>query len=143
MLFRSFLAFFLLSLHFGLRLFDTLEPISLNGLSPRSKRILLTLTALWLASVIGLVAATDAVHTLLTDMVQAAAAGEPNLIARVASDIHKADPQIYIQKFFTLFIQVRAAYVILSTILIAFLYRKFLPAIFRFLLTIAPAATLL
>ena len=138
-----FLAFFLLSLHFGLRLFDMLEPISLHRLSLRSRRTLLTLTALWLVSVIGLIAATDAVHALLTNMVQAAAAGQPNLIARVASDIHTADPRIYIQKFFVLFVQLRAAYVILSTILIALLYRKLLPTAFHFLAAIAPAAILL
>lgn len=138
-----FLAFFLLSLHFGLRLFDTLEPLPPSGLSSRSRRTLLTLTALWLASVIGLIAATDAIHALLTNLVRAAAAGEPNLIARIASDIHTADPQIYIQKFFVLFIQLRAAFVLLSSFLIILLYRKFLPSTFHFLLSIAPAAILL
>jgi len=138
-----FLSFFLLSLLFGLRLFDTLEPLPLNGLSPRSRRTLLVLTTLWLASVFGWFAATDIVHAALDGLVRAAAAGEPNLIARIASDIHKVAPEVYIQKYFVLFIQARAAFFLLSSFLLILLYRKLLPFAFRFLLSIAPSAILL
>jgi len=63
-----FLSFFLLSLSSGLRLFDSLEPLPSGGLSLRSRRSLLVLTGLWLASVVGLLAIRDAVHTLLTNL---------------------------------------------------------------------------
>ena len=138
-----FLTFFLLALHFGLRLGDTLEPLSLNGLSPRSRRTLLVLTALWLVTVIGLFTATDAIHTLLDGLVRAAAAGQDNIIARLASDIHKVRPEVYIQKYFALFIQVRAVFFFLSTFLLALLYHKLLPTAFRFLRAILPAAIFL
>ena len=138
-----FLAFFLLSLHFGLRLFDTLEPLPLSGLSPRSKRTLLVLTALWLASVIGLFAATDAVHTLIANLVDAAKSGQVNIITRLASDLAKVDAEIYIQKYFVLFIQLRAIFFLLSSFLLALLYRKLLPSAFRLLLSVAPSAILL
>ncbi len=136
-----FLSFFLLSLLFGLRLFDALEPLPLNGLSPRPKRTLLVLTALWLVSVIGLFAATPLIRAWIEALVRAAAAGEDNLIARVASDIHTADPEIYNQKFFVLFIQVRAVFVLLSSFLLAIYHHKnklFLPV-----LRILPSAILL
>jgi len=119
-----FLSFFLLSLLFGLRLFDSLEPFPLSGLPPRPKRILLVLTALWLASVIGLFAATPLIHAWIESLVRAAAAGQDNLVARVASDIHTAAPEIYIQKFFVLFIQARAALFLLSSFVIAVYYHK-------------------
>ena len=138
-----FLSFFLLSLLFGLRLFDTLRPLQVNGLSPRSKRTLLVLTALWLASVIGLFAATDVVHILLANLVQAAKAGQVNLITRLASDLSKVDAEVYIQKYFVLFIQLRAAFFLLSSFLLILLYRKLLPSAFRFLLSILPSAILL
>ncbi|MEW6241047.1 MAG: hypothetical protein AB1564_09605 [Chloroflexota bacterium] len=136
-----FLSFFLLSLLFGLRLFDSPGSLPLNGLAPRPKRTLLVLTALWLASVIGLFAATPLLHAWIESLVRAAAAGEDNLIARVASDIHTADPEIYIQKFFVLFIQARAALFLLSSFVIAIYYHKnrlLIP-----LLRILPSATLL
>jgi hypothetical protein len=138
-----FLAFFLLSLLFGLKLFDKLEPLPLNGLSPRSRRTLLVLTALWLVSVIGLFAATDAVHTLIANLVDAAKSGQVNLITRLASDLAKVNAEVYVQKYFVLFIQLRSAFFFLSTFLLILLYRKLFPAIFRFLLSIAPAAILL
>ena len=112
-----FLSFFLLSLSSGLRLFDSFEPLPSGGLSLRSRRSLLVLTGLWLASVVGLLAITDAVHTLLTNL---------GVGAR-----------------FTLFIQLRAAFLLLSSFLLILLYRKRLPSAFRLLLAIAPAAILL
>ncbi|MEW6030895.1 MAG: hypothetical protein ACOYZ8_05505 [Chloroflexota bacterium] len=136
-----FLSFFLLSLLFGLRLFDSPGSLPLNGLAPRPKRTLLVLTALWLASVIGLFAVTPLLHAWIEGLVRAAAAGEDNLIARVASDIHTADPEIYIKKFFVLFIQARAALFLLSSFVIAIYYHKnrlLIPV-----LRILPSATLL
>ena len=122
-----FLSFFLLSLLFGLRLFDQPRPLSLNGLSPRSKRTTLVLTVLWLASVFALFLGTNLIHTWLDGTVRAAAAGTPNLISRIASDIHKVEPEVYIQRYFTLFIQVRAIFFLLSSLALILLYRKFAP----------------
>ena len=131
-----FLSFFLLSLLFGLRLFDNLQPISLSGLSPRPKRILLVLTTLWLASVLVLFVGVDIIHTWLEGAVRAAAAGTPNLISRIASDIHKVDPQVYVERYFTLFIQARALFFFLFSFILTFLYRKLSPTTLRALLSI-------
>ena len=110
--------------------------LSLNGLAPRPKRILLVLTALWLASVIVLFLGVDIIHSWLDSAVRAAAAGQANLIARIASDIHKVEPEIYIQRYFTLFIQFRAFYFLLFTFILAFLYRKHSPTTLNSLLSI-------
>jgi hypothetical protein len=131
-----FLSFFLLSLLFGLRLFDNPRPLSLNGLSPRPKRILLVLTALWLASVFVLFLGVGLIHGWLDSAVRAAAAGESNLISRIASDIHSVEPEVYIQRYFTLYIQTRAAYFYLSTFILVNFYYRLTPITLRSLLAI-------
>ncbi len=131
-----FLSFFLLSLLFGLRFFDAPRPLSLNGLAPRPKRTLLVLTALWLVSVLALFLGVGLVHAWIEDAVRAAAAGQPNLIARIASDIHKVEPEVYIQRYFTLFLQARAAFFLLSSFLLILLYRGIAPTNLQSLISI-------
>jgi hypothetical protein len=131
-----FLTFFLLSLLFGLRLFDNPQPLSLNGFSPRSRRILLVLTALWLASVFVLFLGVDLVHAWIDSAVRAAAAGQPNLIARIASDLDKVEPDVYTQRYFTLFIQARLIYFLLSTLFLVYLYHHLAPTTLQSLTSI-------
>ena len=138
-----FLSFFLLALLFGLRLFDQPHPLSLNGLAPRPKRTLLVLTALWLASVFVLFLGVDLIHAWLDSAVRAAAAGQTNLISRIASDIHKVEPEIYIQRYFALFIQARAAFFLLFTFILALVYRKSSPTTLSSLLSILVPAIFL
>jgi hypothetical protein len=119
-----FLSFFLLSLLFGLRLFDTLKPFQPNDPSPLSRRILLALSTLWLATVIGLFLTTDAFLALLTRLVQSARAGETNIISLIASDINKVEPQVYIQRYFVFFLQIRSfIFLLASFLLLFFTYR--------------------
>lgn len=108
-----FLSFFLLSLVFGLRYFDSSEPLSLNGLAPRSKQSLLALTFLWLASVILLILATPFVHAQVS------------------------------REAFTQFIQIRAGFTLLSTIALILYYRRHAPAVLRSLISILAPAILL
>lgn len=138
-----FLTFFLLSLEFGFRMVDSAKPISLDALSPSVKRTLLVLTALWLASVFGLFAATNLIHAWLDDLVRAAAAGQTNIISLIASDVHKVKPEIYVQKYFVYFLWTRAIFCLLFTFLLAGLWHRNIPTIFRYLLSITPAAFLL
>jgi hypothetical protein len=122
-----FLAFFLLSLHFGLKLFDSFQPIQLNELDPRSRRTLALLSALWLVTVCGLFFLTDSFHALITNLVQAAKAGETNIISSIASDIEKVDATIYIQRYFTLFLWGRSFLFLLSTSALLFFSFRLLP----------------
>ncbi len=138
-----FLSFFLLSLLFGLRLCDRPRPLLPPELSPRSRRLLLVLTTLWLASVIGLFLGVGLVHAWLEAAVRAAAGGAPNLISLLASDLHKVAPEVYIQRYFTLFIQARAAFFYLFTCLLVYLYHRLAPTALRSLVSILFPALLL
>lgn len=131
-----FLTFFLLSLLFGLRLFDNPGPLSLNGLAPRPRRILLVLTALWFASVFVLFLGVDLIQAWIDSAVRAAAAGEPNLISRIASDIDKVEPEIYVQRYFTLFIQARLIYFLLFTSVLVYLIHRLAPTTLQSLISI-------
>jgi hypothetical protein len=131
-----FLTFFLLSLLFGLRLFDRPRPLSLNGLAPQPRRTLLVLTALWLVSVFVLFLGVDLIQAWIDGAVRAAAAGGPNLLTRIASDIQKVEPEIYIQRYFTLFLQARSIYFLLLTFFLIFIYRKLAPTTLQSLISI-------
>ncbi len=131
-----FLTFFLLSLEFGFRMVDNLPD------SPRPKRTLLVLTALWLATIFGLFIATPFIHTWIDSLVRAAASGQTNIISAIASDIHKVKPEIYIQKYFVYFLWARSFFFLLFTLIIFGLWRK-IPFTFPFLFAILPAAILL
>jgi hypothetical protein len=137
-----FLTFFLLSLLFGFRMGDSVKTVSFDTVTPRTKWTLLILTLLWLVALFGLFAATDLVHTWISSLVQAAAAGQTNILSSIASDIHKVKPDVYIQKYFVLFLRLRAVFFVLTALLLAWLWRK-LPAAFHLLLSVAPAAILL
>lgn len=108
-----FLSFFLLSLVFGLRYFDSSEPLSLNKPSPRTKQTLSALTFLWLASVILVLLVTPYVH------------------AQVSWEA------------FTRFIQIRAGFILLSTLLLILYYRSHAPEVLRALISIPIPAVLL
>ncbi len=138
-----FLSFFLLSLLFGLRLFDKLQPLSLNGLAPRNKRIILVLTTLWLVSISVLLLGVDLIHSWLEGAVHAAAVGEINIISRIASDIHKVDPDVYIQRYFALFIQARAVFFLFFTLSLSIIYRKLATTTFHSLLAVLFPAILI
>ncbi len=138
-----FLAFLLLSLSFGFKMMDSIKPISFDSLPSSAKRTLPLLTALWLVSVFSLFIFTDAFHAVLTRLVLAAQAGETNIISLIASDIHKVAPEVYIQKYFTLFIQLRAIYFFLFTCLLVYFYYRNFPSAFRLLLSVLFPAILL
>jgi hypothetical protein len=134
-----FLTFFLLSVFFGFKMVDSIQPISFDSLTPSAKKTLTLLTTLWLVSVFPIFIFTDAIHAALTSLVNAAHAGGTNIIALIASDIRTAAPEIYIQKYFILFLRARAIYFALSTCFLIYLYRRDFPSAFRIL----PSAFLL
>lgn len=138
-----FLSFFLLSIYFGLRLFDSPALIGRQESIPSANLALPLLTALWLVSVFSLFIFTDAFHNIIANLVNAAQAGEANIISLIASDIHKVDPEVYIQKYFTLFIQIRAIFIFLFTCLLVYFYYRNFPSVFNMLLSAAFSALLL
>jgi Dolichyl-phosphate-mannose-protein mannosyltransferase len=141
-----FLTFFLLSLLFGFRMVDSVKPVSMESLTPRAKRSLIVITALWLLALFGLFAATNGVHVWLDGLVHAAAEGSssllPSIIAGAASGIHRVNPEIYIQILFVLFLRLRDLFFLVSTFLLVWLWRK-VPGALRLVLSILPAALML
>jgi hypothetical protein len=117
-----FLSLFLISLALGFYFFDKLPVES----SPRPSRIQLLLTVLWVGSVFSLFIFTESFHNLITSLVLSAHAGDKNLISFIASDILTAAPEIYIQKYFVLFLRARALYFLLFTFYLLYLYRHLL-----------------
>jgi hypothetical protein len=138
-----FLSFFLLALHFGLRFFDSFEPIQIQELDSSSKRTLPLLSALWLAIVFGLFLFTDTFHSLITSLVQSAKTGETNIISFLASDLNKVDAQIYIQRYFTLFLWTRSLLFLLSSSALLLTLYRHTRIIFHSLLPIVFPAILL
>lgn len=138
-----FLSFFLLSIYFGLKLFGSLKPIQQQELNLLSKQTLTLPAALWLVSVFSLLIFTDGFHALIGNLVHAAQAGETNIVSMIASDIGKVDAQVYIQKYFALFIQIRAIFTFLFTGLLVYLYSRKFPSAFRILLSALFPAILL
>jgi hypothetical protein len=138
-----FLAFFLLTVFFGFKMVDDIKPFSFDSLTPSAKKTLSLLTALWLVSVSLLFIYTDAFHATLISLVHAAQSGETNIISLIASDIHTAAPEIYIQKYFTLFIHARAIYFLIFTSVLLYVYYRLLPSSLLLLTSIILPAILL
>ncbi len=137
-----FLAFFLLSLEFGFRMVDSFPVVSLAGLTPRARRVLLALTLGWLALLFAAFLATPLVQAWIDGMVRAAAAGQSNIILLIARDIHKVKPEVYVQRYFVLFLWARSLFFILTAAALAWLWRK-VPAAIALLLSVTGAAILL
>jgi hypothetical protein len=137
-----FLSFFVLSLLLGLRMVDSFsaQVPAAPGAGPPPRPIWWTL--LWSVAVLASLLATPLVHTTITNTVQAAAAGQPNLISRLASDVRTADPSIYVQKYFVWFLNLRLG-LILLLILGLFFYWREQPGALHQLALIAPAGIIL
>jgi hypothetical protein len=125
-----FLAFFLLSVFFGFKMTDSIEPLSLDSLTPPAKKAFALLIAFWLVSVFSLFIFTEAFHATLTSLVHAAHLGETNIISLIASDVRTAPPEIYIQKYFVLFLYARAIYFLLSTFVLLYFHYRLHPLSF-------------
>ncbi|MFM8424444.1 MAG: hypothetical protein ACKOBL_04650, partial [Chloroflexota bacterium] len=112
-------------------------------LSPRSKRTLTLLTALWLVSVFGLFIFTQAIHTYIETLVISAQAGNTNLISLIAKNITAVPAETYIQRYFVLFLQLRTYYSLLITLILLITYYKLNPNLPIQLFTVLPAALIL
>ncbi|MFN8432374.1 MAG: hypothetical protein U0V18_00025 [Anaerolineales bacterium] len=138
-----FLALFLLSISLGMQAFDSLKPDSTIDLSPRSKRTLTLLSVFWLVSIFGLFIFTQAIHTYIETLVHSAQAGNTNLFSLIAKDINAASTEIYTQRYFVLFLQLRTYYFLLSTLILLVSYYKLNPNLPTYLFTILPSAIIL
>jgi hypothetical protein len=138
-----FLSFFLLSLHLGLRLFDSPIQFRLKALDRGSGRALFVLSSLWLAAAAGLFLFTGVYHAFIAGLVQSAKAGTANIISLVASDIDTADPQVYIQRYFVFFLWFRSGLFLLISAASLLFIRRASPDGFALILAVLPASVLL
>ena len=114
-----------------------------NGLPGRTRRQLIAATIFWLASTILLFGATPLIHQWIDHAIRAAARGEPSLLPLIATRIHRIAPEIYIEKFFVLFLRVRTFYFLLITGVLIWLFRRNFSAALRILRIILPAGIVL
>ena len=138
-----FLSFFLLSIYFGLRLFDSLKPIQLHNLTPSSKRTLALLTTLWLVSVFSLFIFTQTFHNYITSLVISAQSGGTNIITLIAKNITAVSSDVYVQRYFLLFLKARTYYFLLITALLFFIWYRLQPNLLKLLIAVLPSAILL
>lgn len=138
-----FLSLFLLSISFGLKIFDSLHLNQLNQLDSRPKRILTLLTTFWLVSVSSLFIFTEAIQTYITSLVLSAQAGDVNIISMIAKNISGVSVDIYVQRYFLLFLQSRAIFFLLSSFLLLLIYYRLQPNLLKILLAVLPAGILL
>jgi len=148
------LSLFTLTAYLGTKMHDSLlgrgadsvfdsASVAWSGLPSSTRRLLIGATIFWLVSLALLFGVTPRVYQWLDNAIRAAASGEPSLIALIASNIHKVPPEVYIEKFFVLFLQARAAYFLIVNIIMIWLYRRNLPSALRVLGIILPAGILL
>ncbi len=138
----AFLTFFLLSLESGFRMVDASPAVSLEALPDRSRRMLFSLTIIWLVLLLGVFTATPLLRAWINDLVSAAASGQSNVVSIFASDIRTTDSAAYSQRYFVLAIWLRDVSFLLTALALAWFWRK-VPAALKLLLAVAPAAVLL
>jgi hypothetical protein len=137
-----FTALFLLSLATGLRLIDGGTAPSLAEIQPGRARRMVAVTLAWLVAVLALLIATPLVQAQISSLVTAAAAGHDNIVAKIASDIHKVDPAVYTRRYFVFYVRATIGLIGLSTVGIILMWRKSSSAL-RFVARTLPAAVLL
>jgi hypothetical protein len=148
------LSLFLLTIFLGLRMHDSLFRDGTrsfygsfsgawNALSLRTRRVLISAILVWLAAIVLLFAGTPLIHQWIAGAVRAAASGEPSLISVIVPRVLRLDPEIYIEKFFVMFLRVRWIAFLLLTAILLWLYRRNFPAIWRILRVIVPAGIVL
>jgi hypothetical protein len=137
-----FMTFFMLSLFFGLKMVDSDPGISFGAMRPQSRRLLLLFSAAGLTAIFILLAATPLAHAWLQRSVRAAAAGELNFISRFATDIHTSGPEVYVDRYFVLFLRAQVSVAVLVWALLAVMWSR-IPSARAFLLNLVPASLLL
>ncbi|MBL8097715.1 MAG: hypothetical protein JNK81_00935 [Anaerolineales bacterium] len=132
-----FLSLFLISIALGFKAFD-----SIDSNTKLDKKIML-LTTFWLVSVFGFFLFTQAIHDYIATLVMSAQAGNTNIISLIAKNISGVSADVYTQRYFLLFLQIRTFYFLLSTFLLLFVYYRSQPNLLKTILILLPAGIFL
>ncbi|HSA99337.1 MAG TPA: hypothetical protein VLE49_01720 [Anaerolineales bacterium] len=136
------LSLFLLTVYLGIKMHDALfgpgadsasEAVAAawRELTPRTRRLLGGAAIFWLAFILLLFGGTPLIHQWIDNAVRAAARGEPSLLPLIATRIQRIAPEIYIEKFFVLFLRARLVTFLILTGSLIWLYRRNLPIALR------------
>jgi len=148
------LSLFLLSVYLGLKMYDSIlgpgvdsvfeqASATWSALPQRARRRLVAAMLFWLASLAILFGGTPIVHQWLDGAVRAAASGESSLITQIVPRVLRLPPEIYIEKFFVLFLRARLIYFLVITGILIWLDRRTFPVALRLVSTVLPAGILL
>src|SRR5688572_13904444 len=138
-----FLSLFLISIYFGLKIFDSPHVTQSPELDARSKRILTLLTSFWLVSVFSLFIFTESIYNDISTLVISAQAGNANIISLIAKNINAVSAEVYTQRYFLLFLRFRTIFFFLSSFILLFLYYRLQTNLLKIIITILPAGILL
>jgi len=154
----TLLSLMLFSVYLGLKMHDSLlgprADSSLNTLTSdwadlpqATRRLLVSTTVIWVIGILVFFGGTPLWHAWMDSSIRATANGEETffspLILRVASNLHKVAPEIYVQKFFVAFLQARAVLFWISTFALLWLYWRSLPSALRVVGIVLPASAAL
>ncbi len=137
-----FLTFFMLCLVAGFDLVDSASTPSLGDWVRIARRRLPILSIIWALMVVGILATTPVVYSSIQHLVAAAAEGQSNILAWAAKDIRTADPSLYVQRFFVLYLRGRAVFVAGSAVGLVLLWRQ-VHGVLGFVMRLAVPALLL
>ena len=125
-----FLSAFLISLVLGLRMADW-QPI-INGRPPRA---LIWITGFWILSLLFLFFTPQFLDNGLASLIRNASSQPQSffggLLRNLSSSFGRTKPDIYIQEALIVLIWLKLIYLIVSAILIGFLYQKQFPEVFK------------
>lgn len=138
-----FLALFTISLALGFWMIDATQGIALAQLDSKPKRILTLLTSFWLVSVFPSFAFTEAIHNYIQALVISAQSGGTNIFTFIAKNITGISAEVYTQRYFVLFLQLRSFYFLLLTLILLFVWYRIQPNLIKILLSVLLPAILL
>jgi hypothetical protein len=125
-----FLSAFLISLVLGLRMAES-QP-TIQGRPPRA---LIWITGFWILSLLFLFFTPQFLDNGLASLIQSASSQPQSflgaLLRNLSSSFGRSKPDIYIQEALIILIWLKLIYLIVSVILIGFLYRKQFPEVFK------------
>lgn len=128
-----FLSLFLISIALGLKAFDSIDFDSAH------KKNLTLPTCFWLVTVFGLFLLTQTIHNYISTLVISAQSGNTNIISLIAKNISSVSADVYTQRYFLLFLQIRTFYFLLSTFVLLFVCYRLQPNLLKIILLLLPA----
>ncbi|MBL8051429.1 MAG: hypothetical protein JNM46_09420, partial [Anaerolineales bacterium] len=132
-----FLSLFLISIAIGFKAFDSID------LNVKFDKPLTLLTTFWLVSVLGLFIFTQTIHDYISTLVISAQAGNTNIFSLIAKNISGVSAEVYTQRYFILFLQIRAFYFLISTSILLYAFYRLQPNLLKTILILLPAGILL